>query len=290
MKRLSEEALKERFPAPILVYVTPEVAAEMLERNNNNLPLQERYVERYTRLMREGKWVAENGVPICIDRNGNITNGQHRLWSVLNSGVAMYFWVMISSLSHDEVFGTIDTGRSRTTNAMLGVMKKQGNEALQDVNTAVMSGIARHVYIYHNAGDRAWSSVPTDQLELIEFTEELAGDPDARYAASLVTKFAKQHRRGKNWWASTVFLILKESDFPDRVPEFAEAVTEGLFDSVNDPRNALARYMRNSDTPMSTKASRVFIATAILCWNRWVQGGEMKTAGFRKNQQFPEIL
>lgn len=68
--------------------VTPELAAKWLERNQRNRKLRQSVVNRYAADMRAGKWML-TGDTVQFDTNGNVINGQHRLWAVFESGVTV---------------------------------------------------------------------------------------------------------------------------------------------------------------------------------------------------------
>lgn len=70
------------------IKVTPEIAKQMLSQNKNNRKIMQSVVDRYARDMKNGKW-DQNGDTITIDDSGNLTNGQHRLMAVVQSGVAV---------------------------------------------------------------------------------------------------------------------------------------------------------------------------------------------------------
>jgi hypothetical protein len=93
-----------------LVTVTPEMAREWLESNNGNRPLRGDNVKALARDMRSGDWRLV-GDPIRIDRLGNLIDGQHRLAAVVDSGVAVPFFVGTGLDPEDK--RVIDSGIKR---------------------------------------------------------------------------------------------------------------------------------------------------------------------------------
>jgi hypothetical protein len=67
-----------------LVVVTPEKAATFLEGNTHNRTLRDARVQQYARDMRNDVWhLTHQG--IAFDTDGTLTDGQHRLWAVIES-------------------------------------------------------------------------------------------------------------------------------------------------------------------------------------------------------------
>ena len=75
-------------------FVTPEIALKWLnEQNNLNRPMLTQLHEPLTREMVEGRFqVTHQG--IGFDENGQLTDGQHRLQGIVNSGVGQWLLVI----------------------------------------------------------------------------------------------------------------------------------------------------------------------------------------------------
>lgn len=92
------------------VRVTPEKAAQWLEKNMANRNVSQRTVERYAADMAAGKWQM-NGEPIIFNDQA-LLDGQHRLSAVVHAGVPVDMLV-VNGVSC-EAFRTIDSGKART--------------------------------------------------------------------------------------------------------------------------------------------------------------------------------
>ena len=91
-----------------VVMLTPQEAQKMLEMNKHNRPLLQSHVNRIAGQIREGKWKF-NGDTIKISENEDILDGQHRLWAIFESGIAVPT-VVVRGIKADA-FATIDTIR-----------------------------------------------------------------------------------------------------------------------------------------------------------------------------------
>jgi hypothetical protein len=102
---------------PRFVVITPEIAEVLLNNfNNTNRPITPSNIVNLTKEMSSGKWL-NNCEPITFNEFGNLTNGQHRLVSLIKANVSLLFLVITGLKS--EVFATIDGGRKRATSDVL---------------------------------------------------------------------------------------------------------------------------------------------------------------------------
>lgn len=90
------------------VTLTPEQAAELLESNTLNRPLSDAHVHRIARQIIDGKW-RYNGDTIKVADTGDVLDGQHRLWAVIEAKRAVE--TIIVHGIQKEAFATIDTLR-----------------------------------------------------------------------------------------------------------------------------------------------------------------------------------
>lgn len=113
-----------------LEVVTPKRAEDFLNRNTANRKLRDGVVEKYAHDMQNGKWT-ECPAPICFYDNGDVADGQHRLWAIIESGTAQKFFIVRGMPR--EAGLNIDTGlgRSIVDNARIaGINSDLSNELL----------------------------------------------------------------------------------------------------------------------------------------------------------------
>ena len=72
----------------VVKLVTPAMAAKILEGNIHNRPLRDGVVQRYARDMMSGDWPLHHQ-GIAINTEGTLEDGQHRLWAIVESNVAV---------------------------------------------------------------------------------------------------------------------------------------------------------------------------------------------------------
>lgn len=100
------------------VIITPEKAAQLLQKNKRNRPLSKRTVESYAEQMKKGIWKF-NGEPIIISDGGVLLDGQHRLAAIVKSQTTQK--MLIVTGPEADVFDTIDVGYNRTAGHILGI-------------------------------------------------------------------------------------------------------------------------------------------------------------------------
>lgn len=95
-----------------IMMIGPKEATAWLENNKfSNRHVNDRTVDKITRDIKENKWVYD-GNAIKFDKEGNIIDGQHRLWAIIKSQKIVRALV-VRHLSECAV-NVIDTGKPRT--------------------------------------------------------------------------------------------------------------------------------------------------------------------------------
>lgn len=103
-----------------LTLVTPKMAREWLDRNENNRPLRPGVVDGFLNAYRRGEWkITHQGVAFA--KSGRLLDGQHRLTfiSELPEGTTVPMNVSIDL--DEDAFDCIDQGFKRTTSDLYGV-------------------------------------------------------------------------------------------------------------------------------------------------------------------------
>jgi hypothetical protein len=142
--------------------ITPEMAADLLRRNENNRTLKSNVVNGYAKQMQDGQWKM-NGECIRIDVDGNLADGQHRLAAIVKYGHPVQMGV-VRNVPKDAI-KTIDTGRARTAADNLKIHGYVGQLPIICAALNIVRAFDKGVYIETRTKDRM---TPTVMLELIE--------------------------------------------------------------------------------------------------------------------------
>jgi hypothetical protein len=116
------------------VRVTPTMATEWLNANTGNRKLREGIVEKYARDMKHGDWT-RNPQPIMFYEDGELADGQHRLWAVIESKTSVEFFVQ-RGVPRDVALN-IDTGFGRDLVDNAHISKYDGYITKQGIGTAI---------------------------------------------------------------------------------------------------------------------------------------------------------
>ena len=91
--------------------ITPAKAEAWLNKNNVNRKMREGVAEKYASDMKNGRWT-QCPSPISFYENGNLADGQHRLWAIIDANTTITMPVVRGLTIEDGL--NIDTGRARS--------------------------------------------------------------------------------------------------------------------------------------------------------------------------------
>ena len=98
----------------IVMEIGPEEAAGILEHDySGNRKVNGTWVVQLADMMRRGVFESMNGQTIVLHEDGDLLDGQHRLWAIVESGATLPFQVATVGGDKRSVFETIDNGRVR---------------------------------------------------------------------------------------------------------------------------------------------------------------------------------
>lgn len=260
-----------------LVKVTPTIAAQYLEKNTNNRPVNLKRVEGYAKLMKEGKWT-DNGV-IEFGKDGTLFDGQTRLQAVVKSKVAV--WFTVKHGVSDESRANIDIGRARTAGnwlSMIGV--PNGNR------------VAAALRLIHrmNSGEIAHRSCGgSDDLFTPEIAEDMLKErPDVVEWASMCN--IGKCPRGISLSTIVAFSYLFSKKDYNLAKEFVNGMIDGFdkgkYPSFHKFRELIIRQPTNP-TPYPKNYIQAFM---VQTWNHERKGTSAKIFRWIPSEQdFPTI-
>lgn len=222
-----------------IIEFSPELALEYLKHNTNNRDLQESRVRDYAVEMLTGRWIPEAS-SIEIDDSGQLANGQHQLYAVVEAGMTnpnirvrmrVTFGMPVAART------VIDTNRSRTSWDVAVLMRPElRGGGFSRVHVAVLSWL----------GGRGWRR--TGQRFQYHDMEPLLNKYGEAVQFALSTRGRHRTRKGMT---AAVFAVIARAWFTqDRVKlaRFVEILYSGLVDRPDE--NAaikLREFMERSD-------------------------------------------
>lgn len=92
------------------VFITPEMALKFLEGTTvANRSISERRVDSYVAEIKRGDWTF-NHQGIALDKDGNLIDGQHRMWAIVRADQGVWMMVSKGDINRDN----IDSGGVRS--------------------------------------------------------------------------------------------------------------------------------------------------------------------------------
>lgn len=250
--------------------LTPAIASFLLENNNENRIIRQHVVDSYARDMANGKW-AVNGEPIIISSDGQLNDGQHRCWAVIQCGrsvrTAFVFGVGRDTRS------TVDQGIARRLSDYLQM------EGVVTVNATRVATLAAMVYRYKSGGSVAASSgrdsgktARATKQELVELVER---DLSIQRAVNLCPTEGKQLRSVASASIFMFFLwLVSKTNEDHEVVSFLEKIIKGLNLNAGDPELYVrGRLMAEKGRMRPNEATELLIRG----WNAHCRGEKVRS-------------
>lgn len=273
----------EKFPdvTVSIETITPDVAIAMLERNVKNRNLVKN--NDLKGVMERGEWKL-NGETIVFDKNGNLTDGQHRLNACVSSGVP--FTTVVVRGVEPASQETVDIGRKRTVSDFLKMRGYKEWCSVAVVGKALWKkdkyGIERS---FINA--KHYSPSVTQALDFID------GNYEARIKP-LIRKTKELQKKYKGLGVLVTAPLFDE--FRKISVEDAEHFYGMLMGSYTPTKKAIVKLiMKLSENAGSSKQlpNEYLAAYIVKAWNSYIDGVEIErltySPGGYNAEHFPEI-
>lgn len=262
-----------------IMYISPAEASAWLGDNKfDNRRLDDRNVERIVRDIKAGKWVFD-GNPIRFDKDGNIIDGQHRLWAIVKSGKQVQSMV-VRGLDNEAKM-TIDTGKARNIS---DIFHFHGY-----VNSSVLASVCRLAIGYRETDGNMWRWATQNSHKRLS-TQELLKEAKANALAiaavqSTISMPMTRKIMGVGMTAFAYYLLTISCNDKYLVDNFFLGVEKGVNLPVDSPilllRNTLTirdTYLHAAEKQGGNKSMAYKLAIIIKAWN-----------AYRSNKSFTKL-
>lgn len=239
--------------------VTPALARRWLARNVRNRNIRQSVVDTYARDMLNGNW-RMTGEAIKFDTNGALSDGQHRLNAIVQSGVSVEM-LIVHGIEPDAQ-SVMDTGARRSASDALTLDGQK--------NASILAAVARLALREPGAG----FVTPEEKVAYPTHTEIASfvfDHPEIHDAATAASRYypafdCPPSVQGVAW------MRFFEIDPADTVLFFS-GVAELRTDGPGDPRLALIRRLSNARRNRERLEQAAYLSLVFRAWNAW-RGGQ----------------
>lgn len=261
--------------------VTPELAEKLLETNTKNRKLSSEVVTKLADQMKNGQWNFD-GSPVRIDSKGDLVDGQHRLWAIIESGTTQEFLIVRGV--DETAMATMDTGKSRSFADILSMEDKS--------LTSVANLAAATSIIYRWEQGVRGSALRAANTNFVPYPLLLQFFRDNRERLIQAERFGglRAKRTGATpsafALASWVFEPIDAAD----AEFFFERVKDGAGLEIGSPILALRRWLLNTYTDRPRPQAEMAIALIFKAWNFYRRGETIGMLTWKRGGSAPEAF
>jgi hypothetical protein len=260
---LSEEELDEELvtisipETPGEVWITPELAALWLTRNNKNRKIRDLHVNAMARDMATDHW-AFTGEAIKFDRNGKLLDGQHRLKAVIKSGATIKMYVIPGLPTESQSF--MDAGARRSAGDALAFR--------DETNASLLASTIRFAIRFD--GHRTTK----DAISHAEIISYLSEHPEIRRYVGLVARNFKKIDVKPSVFSYAIWRLFQIDERDAQ--RFFNDIIEMRSTGVGDPIYTLLSRFRTARKNREKLDPVTELGFVFRVWNAYRSGATLK--------------
>lgn len=272
--RATATQIRPVVPLPFIEYVdiTPEHAQDLLNANEGNRTIRSRRVHQYAADMAAGRWTASHDM-ICVDPDGRLLNGQHRLNAVVQSGCTVRFAVQWNT--PENAMPNMDTGAARSAGDAL---RWEG-----ETNAQLAASVCKLALLWTTG--RIYRDNRVQAVSHMEIVDFLSGNPDIRHSVSYVN--ARKARLDINPTPMAVahWGIMRAND-ADTADLFTERLASLVGERKGSPVLALYSRLRQIRRQRLDATNRELLALVLKAWNKDAKGEQVASLALTQRGTF----
>lgn len=251
--------------------ITPAKAIKLLEKNTHNRPLRSGLITKYSAQMALNEWKL-NGETIIVADNGDVMDGQHRLWACVEANKP--FTTMLVTGIKRASYDTIDVGANRNGSDILVI---EGFN--RDLARCCAAAAATLIYFehwangyFHAGRENAHLATPAKVAIRVQKDNKIV-----EKGKSVLT-FGRKDR--VLTVGQLVFLwYLMDAKSAEDTADYFQGVMTGANLSVNDPRLVVRNKLLTMKYARSRWTSRARMGAFIRGWKWFIEGRVADTPG-----------
>lgn len=267
--------------------ITPEIAKVYLEHNTNNRKENKGHVAFLAKQMSAGEWQM-NGEAIVFDKDGNLSNGQHRLKACILANVP--FTTAVVRGVEPKAFSTFDSGYKRSSSQVFQIADIPNGVVVSAIIGAFwkMTTTSKGNFLRINNSDGStrdhYRSKKASNTKLLEIYNQ---DPEFWQSIGRNTRKCYARCRLLNCTqigSIAAYLIKEKLHEPDFVWAFIEQIFFDEFTTLECikllRRKLIDDAMAGAKVRMSLQYKEQLIIT---CWNLYKNGTDSKVLRWSPN-------
>lgn len=230
--------------------------------NIKNRKFKQKHGDKLAQVMGNGMWQT-NGESIKFDQNGNLIDGQHRVYASWKSGVPLET-VVVYGLS-PKTQNTIDVGAKRNVSDVLNLNGV--------TNGSKIGSVANWCLRYENKviGSKVAG------YEHVEVLDWLSRNPDVQPIFNFVSGLNPQKNCGVSEAMLAAFVIeAKKAGKYNEAIEFVTQYSTGVGIQLNSGIHRFSNFVKVNNRPHNRPRAEIYFAALIRCFNDFVDGKVIK--------------
>lgn len=262
--------------------VGPALAEVLVQNNAHNRDRSELFVKSLSWDMQNDNWEF-NGEPLIFGWNGELLDGQHRLYAVIDCGLTIDF--MVTTGINPDAFRSINQGRTRTRRQVRQIVERGSEIKSSSLSTTV--AVALGVYQYKQGVNSFQSRylAPHTTPEIMSFIDANPGIIASANAGQRLSH--RKSRPGIRAYPKVIgtFHYLAGEIDPVYLETFIVDLEKGIGLDANDPiylaREKLSRLYDGRGSAMgTTDAQQAEMQVIVKAWNACRAGTTLKPKQF----------
>lgn len=218
--------------------VSPELAYEWLQRNTNNRTLKVSDAKKIAKELELNNWTC-NHQPVAFDYNGNLIDGQHRLYAAIKANKSISIRVTVNCVP--ESMKTVDTGKSRSNADMLTI---SGHK-----NAGRKASVIKQILAYHFFPATAWnnSEVTFSALQVEDRLNEIEHDLNLEDIFAFAKRCNNRNKLMMFTPTATFFILAYEQGYQlSNIENYLWQIASGLGMDEKDVTYRLRQKWQNA--------------------------------------------
>lgn len=262
-----------------VVAISPDLASQMLAHNSHNRNPRQRTIDLYATDMANGDW-RFTAAPVTFDAAGNLLDGQHRLYAIVQANVTIPTLVVrgLETEAQDDT----DRGIPRK---FYDVLALRG-----ETNASTLAAVVRRMVLWETGERRNIQNRAVSSAAMLRWLE---ANPQIRDICNNANRVGRGVALpasiiGTAWW------LFAEVDDEDAA-FFFDRLGDGQGLVKGDPIFELRRTLDNSKSVRGERSQAYLLAITIKAWNAYRDGRkDISLYKFRpggaKPEAFPEPI